>query len=68
MAKPLIVVDPRPRRLDEFFDPALRAKLESLGEVVAHEGLGRAPADQFEALLPRVELSLGQSDMPLCSQ
>jgi phosphoglycerate dehydrogenase-like enzyme len=64
MSKPLIVVDPQPRGLDEIFDAGLRARLESLGEVIAHEGPGRMPAAQFEALLPRMELLLGQSDMP----
>ena len=62
---PLIVVDSQPRGVDEIFDVAHWKKLESLGEVVAHRGPGRMPADQLEALLPRVELLIGQTDMPL---
>ena len=29
MAKPLIVVDPQPRGLDEIFEPSVRARLET---------------------------------------
>ena len=64
MSRPLIVVDPQPRGCEEIFDSALWARLEAAGEVVAHRGPGRMPADQFETLLPRMELLLGQSDMP----
>jgi phosphoglycerate dehydrogenase-like enzyme len=64
MDRPLIVVDPQPRASHEIFDATLWARLQAMGEVVAHEGLGRMPDKQFEALLPRMELLLGQSDMP----
>jgi phosphoglycerate dehydrogenase-like enzyme len=64
MAGPLIVVDANPRGLTEIFDPVNWARLQALGEVVAHEGAGRMPAEQFDALLPNMELLIGQSDMP----
>jgi phosphoglycerate dehydrogenase-like enzyme len=64
MTRPLIVVDPQPRGCNEIFDALLWARLRAIGEVVAHEGAGRMPAEQFEPLLPRMELLLGQSDMP----
>ncbi len=64
MARPLIVVDPQPRELGEIFDAASWERLQRLGEVVAHKGAGRMPVKRFEALLPDVELLIGQSDMP----
>ena len=64
MAKPLIVIDPQPRAVAEIFDAALLNRLESVGDLVVHEGPGRMPADRFEALLPEMELLIGQSDMP----
>jgi phosphoglycerate dehydrogenase-like enzyme len=64
MAKPLIIVDPQPRGLDEMFEPSVRARLEALGELALHETAGRMPAAQLEALLPEASLLIGQSDMP----
>ena len=64
MAKPLIVVDPQPRGLDEIFDPAHWARLERLGDLEVHRGAGRMPAERLERLLPEMELLIGQSDMP----
>ncbi|HEY1454520.1 MAG TPA: hydroxyacid dehydrogenase, partial [Roseiarcus sp.] len=62
--RPLILIDPQPRRLDEIFEPKVRAELESLGELAVHDGPGRMPAERLEALLPEMALLLGQSDMP----
>ena len=64
MDRPLIVVDPQPRGLDEIFEPSVRARLETLGELAIHEGAGRMPAERFDALLPEASLLIGQSDMP----
>ncbi len=64
MAKPIIVVDPNPRGLDEIFDSADWARLESLGALEIHRGDGQMPAARLEALLPEAELLIGQSDMP----
>ena len=64
MAKPLVVIDASPRGLNEIFDAELWARLQAAGEVVAYEGDGRMPAERFEALLPDMEVLIGQSDMP----
>ncbi len=64
MARPLIVIDPQPRGLDEIFEPEVWARLERLGELGVHDGAGRMPAERFEALLPEMVLLIGQSDMP----
>ncbi len=64
MARPLIVIDPQPRGLSEIFDADLWARLQGLGELTVHEGLGRMPAERFEPLLPEMTLLIGQSDMP----
>jgi phosphoglycerate dehydrogenase-like enzyme len=64
MAKPLIVVDPQPRGLDEIFDAPTRARFERLGELVVHEGAGRMPAEEIERCLPDMALLIGQTDMP----
>ncbi|HLH49806.1 MAG TPA: hydroxyacid dehydrogenase [Roseiarcus sp.] len=63
-AKPLIVVDPQPRSPDEIFEPAIRARLEALGELIIHEGPGRMPAERLERHLPEMALLIGQTDMP----
>lgn len=64
MAKPLIVIDPQPRGLNEIFDEDLWARLESLGELAVHEGPGRMAAERFERILPEMTLLIGQTDMP----
>ena len=64
MARPIIVVDPSPRGLDETFDSAAWARLESLGVLEIHRGEGQMPAARLEAILPEMELLIGQSDMP----
>ncbi len=64
MARPLIVIDPQPRGLDEIFEPKVWAQLESLGELAIHDRPGRMPAERFEPLLPEAALLIGQSDMP----
>lgn len=64
MAKPIIIVDPSPRRLNEIFDSGDWARLESLGDLEVHRGEGHMAATRLEALLPEAELLIGQSDMP----
>ncbi len=64
MARPLIVIDPQPRGLDEIFEPAVWARLQASGELAVHEGLGRMPAKRFESYLAEMALLIGQSDMP----
>jgi len=64
VAKPLIVIDPQPRSLDEIFEPKVWACLKDLGEFAIHEGSGPMPAERFESYLPEMTLLIGQSDMP----
>ena len=64
MHRPLIVIDPDPRGLHEIFEPQVFAHLQSLGRLEIHEGAGRMPAERLDALLPEMELLIGQSDMP----
>jgi phosphoglycerate dehydrogenase-like enzyme len=63
MAKPLIVVDPQPRALEEIFDAPTRARFERLGELIVHEGPGRMSSDIVERHLPDMALLIGQTDM-----
>jgi phosphoglycerate dehydrogenase-like enzyme len=64
MDRPLIVIDPDPRGLNEIFEPSVFGKLQSLGRLEIHEGAGRMPAERLDALLPETDLLIGQSDMP----
>jgi phosphoglycerate dehydrogenase-like enzyme len=64
MDRPLIVIDPEPRGLAEIFEPAVLARLQSLGRLEIHDGAGRMPAARLDALLPEAVLLIGQSDMP----
>jgi phosphoglycerate dehydrogenase-like enzyme len=64
MAKPLILVDPQPRDLDEIFDAPTRARFERLGDLVIHDGAGRMSAEILERHLPEMALLIGQTDMP----
>lgn len=62
--RPLILVDPQPRGVDEIFDDAMIARLEALGDVEWHKGSGRMDPARFDSLLPRATMILGQSDLP----
>jgi len=64
MANPIVIIDPRPRQLNEIFDAAAWARLTTLGALEIHEGDGRMPAARLETLLPEAELLIGQTDMP----
>ena len=64
MAKPIIIIDPSPRRLDEIFDASAWSRLKTLGALEIHEGDGKMPEARLEALLPEAELLIGQTDMP----
>ena len=64
LVRPLIVIDPQPRSLEEILEPNIWARLKDLGELAIHEGPGRMSADRFESYLPDMALLIGQSDMP----
>lgn len=63
MDRPVILVDPHPRSLDQIFDPQTRRRFEALGEVVVHEGTPM-PDHVVEKHLERAALIIGQTSMP----
>ncbi|KQW31173.1 hydroxyacid dehydrogenase [Rhizobium sp. Root274] len=63
MSRAVILVDPLPRTLDLIMEPAVRARLEALGEVIVCEDR-QMPADLVECYLPDTVLIFGQTDMP----
>jgi phosphoglycerate dehydrogenase-like enzyme len=63
VARPLILVDPLPRKLDLICDGATRARLEALGELVISEDRPM-PDDEVERLLPNASIVIGQTAMP----
>lgn len=63
MSRRVIIVDPLPRTLDLIMTPEVRARLETLGDVVVSEDRPM-PDDAVEALLPDAVLIFGQTAMP----
>jgi phosphoglycerate dehydrogenase-like enzyme len=61
--RPLILLDPFPRSIAQIFDSATRERLESLGEVIWHDG-SPATSSFLEEYLPRATALIGQSDLP----
>ncbi|MEI6032811.1 MAG: hydroxyacid dehydrogenase [Verrucomicrobiae bacterium] len=61
--RPLILFDPHPRPLSLIFDEATKARLESLGEVIWHDG-SPAPAEHIDRYLPEAVALVGQSPLP----
>jgi phosphoglycerate dehydrogenase-like enzyme len=57
---PTILVDPLPRTLDLICDPATRARLEALGDLVVHDW-GRMPDELVEAHLGETVAIVGQT-------
>lgn len=57
---PTILVDPQPRTLDMICTPAVRARLEALGDLVVHED-GPMPDALVERHLPGTVAVLGQT-------
>lgn len=64
MTKPLVILDPFPRRRRMIFSDAQWARLEAMTEVVACDGDARMDAARIEAALPRAVAILGQTDLP----
>jgi phosphoglycerate dehydrogenase-like enzyme len=62
--RPLILLDPYPRPVDSIFDAATRARLESLGEVLWHNGAAPAHASYIDRHLPHTTILIGQSALP----
>ena len=61
--RPLILFDPFPRSITQIFDATTKARLESLGQVIWHDG---TPAtDEFlDRYLPEAVALIGQSNLP----
>ena len=61
--RPLILLDPYPRAIDQIFDAATKARLEGLGEVLWLDG---APAtdEHIDRYLPEATVLIGQSALP----
>ncbi len=57
---PTILVDPRPRTLDMICAPAVRARLEALGDLVVHDD-GPMPDAMIDRHLPDAAAVLGQT-------
>ena len=64
MTRPVILLDPHPRRAGSIFDPEQMRRLHALAEVVTEDSDGRLPAALVEAALPRISAVLGQTDLP----
>ena len=61
--RPVILLDPHPRRVDLIFDPATKARLDSLGNVLWHDGPPAAPG-HIDRHLPQTAILIGQSALP----
>ncbi|SMC88406.1 hydroxyacid dehydrogenase [Rhizobium sp. RU36D] len=63
MSRSIILVDPLPRTLELIMEPAVKARLEALGDVIVSEHRPMS-ADEVERYLPNTVLIFGQTDMP----
>lgn len=61
--RPVILLDPYPRPIDLIFDPATKARLDALGDVIWHDGPPAAPA-HIDRHLPQTTILIGQSALP----
>ena len=61
--RPLILFDPHPRGIDQLFDAPTKARLESLGEVLWHDG-SPAADEYIDRYLPEATVLIGQSALP----
>ena len=57
--RPLILLDPYPRAVGQIFDPKTKARLESLGEVIWHDG-PPATDEHIDRYLPSTTILIGQ--------
>lgn len=62
--RPLILLDPHPRRVDLIFDASTKARLEALGDVIWHDGTTTAPEEHIDRYLPEAIALIGQSALP----
>jgi len=59
----VILLDPYPRPIDLIFDPPSKARLESLGDVIWHDGPA-ATDEHIDRYLPEAVALIGQSALP----
>ena len=59
----VILLVPAPRKVADIFTPAQLARLRALGELHIFDDAPPTPAE-FDALAPRLEILIGQLDMP----
>ena len=64
MTRPIVLLDPHPRRAGSIFDPEQMRRLQAMAEIVTEDIDGRLPAALVDAALPRVSAVLGQTDLP----
>ena len=64
MTKPLILVDPWPRRREMVFTDDQWARLDAMADVVSSDGNAPMAAATVEGALARVNALLGQTDLP----
>jgi len=62
--KPLVLVDPWPRRREMIFTDDQWARLEAMADVVSSDGNAPMAAATVEGALARVTAILGQTDLP----
>lgn len=60
--KPLILLDPHPRRVDVIFDAKTKARLEELGDVIWQDG-EVATTEHIDRYLPEAVALIGQSPL-----
>jgi phosphoglycerate dehydrogenase-like enzyme len=63
MSKPTILIDPQPRTMDMIFQPDAQRRLAEVADLVIFD-TGPMPAEMLEGSLPRVDILIGQSDLP----
>lgn len=62
ISRPVILLDPHPRRIDAIFDAPTKARLESLGDVIWHDG-SPALEEHIEHFLPGATALIGQTTL-----
>jgi phosphoglycerate dehydrogenase-like enzyme len=60
MSRDLILLDPHPRPIDLIFDANTKARLETLGEIIWHDG-SPASEEHIDRYLPETVALIGQS-------
>jgi phosphoglycerate dehydrogenase-like enzyme len=63
--RPLVLLDPYPRSINQIFDASTKARLESLGEVLWPDDESTPASDDYiDRHLPNATVLIGQSPLP----